>query len=70
MRDGKQARLMALLVSSAYLNFIVAGVSPRGGDQRAMKTDEVRDRPLETFGVHTPILEFYRKFLVSVPFVH
>ena len=26
-----------------------------GGDQRAMKTDEVCDRPLETFGVHTHV---------------
>ena len=24
-----------------------------GGDQRAMETDEVRDRPLETFGAAT-----------------
>ena len=34
-----------------------------------METDEVCDRPLETFGVHTSILNFYRKFLVCVLFV-
>ena len=35
-----------------------------------MKTDEVCDRPLETFGADTPmLLAFNRKFLVSVPFV-
>ena len=26
-----------------------------------METDEVCDRPLETFGLHTSMLEFYRK---------
>mgnify|MGYP004475046041 CR=1 FL=1 len=32
-----------------------------GGDQRAMKTDEVCDRPLETFGASPPMfLELYR----------
>ena len=29
-----------------------------GGDQRAMKTDEVCDRPLETFGAHPCFLSF------------
>ena len=37
-----------------------------GGDQRAMKTDEVCDRPLETFGAFSPmLLEFYRKLFFS-----
>ena len=37
-----------------------------GGDQRAMKTDEVCDRPLETFGAFSPmLLEFYWKLFFS-----
>ena len=38
-----------------------------GGDQRAMETDEVCDRPLETFGAVAPMfLDFYRKFFILV----
>ena len=28
-----------------------------------MKTDEVRGRPLETFGFATPVAGFYRRFV-------
>jgi len=31
--------------------------------QRAMKTDEVRGCPLETFGFSTPVTGFYRRFV-------
>ncbi len=34
-----------------------------------MKTDEVCDRPLETFGSHSCLLNFIGSFLVCVPFV-
>jgi hypothetical protein len=48
-----------------YLILIVAE-----GFASAEATKGLSDRPLETFGVDTPmLLDFYRKFLVSVPFV-
>jgi hypothetical protein len=47
------------------LTFIAAG-----GIASAEATKGLSDRPLETFGADTPmLLDFYRKFLVSVPFV-
>jgi len=48
-----------------YLILIVAE-----GFASAEATRGLSDRPLETFGADTPmLLDFYRKFLVSVPFV-
>ena len=51
--------LLMLNKGLAPLNFslIMQGFRLCGGDQRAMKTDEVCDRPLETFGSHPCYLQ-------------
>ena len=51
-----------ILFSRAYAGFRLCG-----GDQRAMKTDEVCDRPLDCFASPSKLVGFYRKFF---PFVY
>lgn len=46
---------------SPKMAFCLQGLRLCGGDQRAMKTGEVCDRPLETFGAVAPMfLDFFR----------
>ena len=49
------------------LLFCLQGFRLCGGDKRAMKTGEVCDRPLETFGLTLSYLTFIESFLVCVP---
>ena len=52
---------------SPKMAFCLQGFRLCGGDQRAMKTGEVCDRPLETFGSTLSYLTFIESFLVCVP---
>ena len=45
------------------LFFAMQGFRLCGGEEGAMETDEVCGRPLDPFGLHTPILDFYWKAL-------
>ena len=54
--------------SKSSSSFMQGGMRLRA-HQRARKTDEVCDRPLETFGALPCYLIFIGSFLVSVPFV-
>ena len=69
MCDGKQARLMALLVSSAYLIFIVAGVSRlrtrRGGNENRRMSAIAPSTPS---GAHSCYLDFVGSFYFGCSF--
>ena len=54
---------------SPKMAFCLQGFRLCGGDQRAMKTDKVCDRPLETFGSHPCYLIYIGSYSVSVLFV-
>ena len=47
---------------SPKMAFCLQGFRLCGGDQRAMKTGEVCDRPLETFGSTLSYLTFIESF--------
>ena len=45
------------------LFFAMQGFRLCGGEEGAMKTDEVCGRPLDPFAVHTPTLDLNRRFI-------
>jgi len=65
----KRGMAIALLDGFAVYAFVTLWSCCRGNFASAEATKGLSDRPLETFGAHSCLLVFNRKFLVGVLFV-